>query len=171
MPRNIESLEQTGTGRPRRRLVLVAIAVLCLIAAAAALFAVLSSDGGVDDEEETTEITFDEQDAATSLAAPPPGSRGVIGLGAETGTAGSKLRVQGVSFKAGKDFGPVELYWDKVEGKPLATAEGPRFAVDVTIPADAEVLTEGHNIIAVQKDRKGEVVNQTSLRFFVVPKR
>lgn len=170
MARN-SALEEHGSAAPRRRLVLIGIAVLCLVAATAALFAVLRSDGGeVASDEEITEITFNEVDAATSLVAPPPGSRGIFELNAGTGTAGGKLRVQGVSFKAGKDFGPVEIYWNVVEGRPLATAEGPRFAVDITIPSDAKVLTEGHNVIVVQKTKSGEIVNQDSRRFFVVPK-
>lgn len=171
MARN-SALEEDDTGVPRRRLVLIGVAVLCLVAATAALFAVLRSDGGgVESDDEITEITFNEQDAATSLAAPPPGSRGIFELNAGSGTAGSKLRVQGVNFKAGKDFGPVEIYWNVVEGKPLATAAGPRFAVDITIPSDAEVLTEGYNVFAVQKTKSGEIVNQDSRRFFVLPKR
>jgi hypothetical protein len=174
VPRNIEPLEQTRTGVPRRRLALIGIAVLCLVVAAGALLAVLRSDGGGGEgasDEEITEITFNEADAATSLASPPPGARGSIGLGAESGTAGSKVRVQGVSFKAGKDFGPVEIYWNKVEDAPLASAEGPRFAIDITVPSDAQVLNEGHNIIAVQRTKDGEIVNQESQRFFVVPGR
>lgn len=164
--------EEDGTGAPRRRLVLIGIAVLCLVAATAALFAVLRSDGGAaeSDGEEITEITFNEQDAATSLLAPPPGSRGIMELNNGSGPAGSTVRVQGVNFKAGKDFGPVEVYWNVIEGKPLATAEGPRFAVDITVPSDAPVLTEGHNVIVVQKSKSGEVVNQDSRRFYVVPK-
>jgi hypothetical protein len=172
--RNVEPLEETPTGLPRRRLALIGVGVLCLIVAAGALFAVLRSDGGTDggsSEDEITEITFNEADAATSLASPPPGARGAIGLGAESGTAGGKLRVQGVSFKAGKEFGPVEIYWNKVEGKPLGSAEGPRFAIDITIPSDAQVLTEGHDVIAVQRTKDGEIVNQESRRFFVVPPR
>lgn len=171
MSRNIDPLEETDSRLSRRRVALIVIAVLCLVVAAAALFAVLRSDGGVESEEEITEVTFGPEDAATSLPAPLPGSRGIIGLGSASAPAGSKVRVQGVSFKAGQDFGPVELYWDKAEGQPLATAEGPRFAIDVTIPADAPVLVEGHNIIAVQRSKDGEVVNLTSLRFFVVPPR
>lgn len=171
MSRNIESLEETGAATSRRRLVLIVIAVVCLVVAAAALFAVLGSDGGVEGEEEVTEITFDAAGNATSLPAPIPGSRGIIGLGSDSGPAGSKLRVQGASFKGGKDFGPIEIYWNKAEGQPLARVEGPRFSVDVTIPADAPVLPEGHNIIAVQRAKDGEIANQTSLRFFVVPPR
>ena len=171
MPANNESLEEPATGASRRRLVLIVIAVLCLVVAAAALFAVLRSDSesAVDGDEEITEITFNDADAATSLPAPPPGSRGMIALSVESGKAGSKVRVQGVSFKAGKDFGPIDIFWDTTDGKPLATAEGPRFAVDVTVPRDAPVLNDGHNIIVVQKTKAGDVVNQTSLRYFVLP--
>ena len=174
MPRNIQPLadDETGAGVSRRNLVLIVVAVLCLVAAAAALFAVLGSDSrALDSDEEITEITFNGADAATSLPAPPPGSRGVIGLSVEQGTAGSTVRVQGASFKAGKEFGPIDIFWDATEGKPLVTAEGPRFAVDITVPKDAPVLKDGHNIIAVQKTKAGELVNQASLRYFVVPGR
>ena len=171
MPRTIEPLEETATRQPRRRLVLVGVGLACLVVAAGALFAVLRSDGTVESESEddVTEITFNAEDAATSLLAPPPGTRGQIALNSQSGPAGSKVRVQGVSFKAGKEYAPIEIYFDTVEGKPLATAEGPRFAIDVTIPSDAKVVIEGHNIIVVQRTKAGEVVNRESQRFFVLP--
>jgi hypothetical protein len=157
--------------RSSRRGVLVAvIGLVCLVAVAAGLFAVLRDDGGGTTEETAPEVTFGPEGDATSILAPLPGANPILSGSVDAAPAGSEVTVQGAGFRTGKDFGAVELYWDKVEGKPLKTVSGPRFSEKVRIPEDAPVLTEGHNIIAAQRT-KGKLVSQASLRFFVVPVR
>ena len=154
----------------RRRPLLVGIGLLCLLALAAGLFTILRDDGTGTDEV-TTDVTFGPEGDATTIAPPLPGANPVLAASVDVGAAGSKITVQGAGFKAGQEFRPVELHWDTIDAPPLRTAEGPRFSVPITIPADAKVLPDGHNIIAVQRTKDGKVVTQSSIRFFVVPAR
>jgi hypothetical protein len=53
-----------------------------------------------------------------------------------SGPPGSKVTVMGYRF----GDNPVELRWDKLDGPLLATAKGPDFQADVTIPSDSTGL-------------------------------
>lgn len=161
------------SSRPRRPIVVaIGVGAICVLAGGAGLFAVLGRDRGPDDTEAAIpEVTFGPEDAATSIEAPAVGIIPVMQLSADTGTAGSEVRLQGAGFKSGSDYGRVELHWDRGNGPLLAVVDGDRFAINLTIPADAAVLPEGHNVVAVQRTKAGKVFTQTSVRYFVLPTR
>lgn len=175
MSANPELLEggtdEGPTPSRRRPLVLVLVGVLFVLAVAAGLVAVLRDDAPVGEDESAVTVTFGPEGDATTIPEPPLGSRPVIALSVDSGPAGSEVTLQGTSFKLGRAFTPVEVYWDRVGGEKLKTVDGPRFSVKLKIPEDAPVVTEGHNVIAVQRTKDGELLSQTSARFFVLPKR
>ncbi len=172
MPENLEQPDGTDHPSSRRRYVVVAgVGLLCVLAVAAGLFAVLRSDGDDTGSNDVTEVTFGPEAAATSIPTPPPNSGPELELSVASGPAGSEVTLQGAGFRGGRDVSRIELYWDRVGGQSLETVDGPRFSVQLTIPADAPVINEGHNVVAVQRDKDKNVVMQTSIPFFVVPPR
>ncbi|MDP9023286.1 MAG: hypothetical protein M3N57_11460, partial [Actinomycetota bacterium] len=67
--------------------------------------------------------------AATAEAQP----RMRLDISPHAGPAGTQVTVTVEGFADG----PVEIRWDDRDGPLLATAEGPDFTVEVTVPADA----------------------------------
>jgi hypothetical protein len=156
-----------------RRYVLFGVVLLGLLVLAGGLFAVLRDDRPTETaEEEIPEVTFGPERDATTIPIPPPNYGPVIQLSEDNGPAGARVTLQGVNFNVGKDFRPAEVYWDRAEGKPMVVVPpGNRFSVTLTIPPDAPVLTEGHNVVIVQKEKSGKVIFQTSTPFYVLPRR
>lgn len=173
MPGDNEPLVDPTDGEPRpsrrsrRPLLVAAIGLVCLLALGGGLFAVLRSDG---DESEgvITEVTFGPEGNATSIPERPANYGPILQLDLDRGPPGTEVTLQGATFRADEEVRRIELYWDRVGGPKLGTVDAPRFSVKVKIPADAPVLNEGHNIIAVQRDKDGKVVTTDSVPFFVI---
>jgi hypothetical protein len=173
VPGNPEPLEDGAEGarpRSRRRLLVGVVAVVCVIGLAVALVAVRRG-GGDGTTTAAPPVTFGPEGDATTIPEPPPNFDPIMQASLDSAPAGTEITLQGAGFKAGKGFRRVELYWDKPGGQRLATVDGPRFSVKLKIPADAPVINEGHNIVAVQRASGGKVASQTSVPFFVVPAR
>lgn len=79
---------------------------------------------------------------------------------ASFGAAGTQVRVNGLGF----DEGPAEVRWNSPDGPQLATANGPNFSVQVTIPASPPGL---YSIIALSRLPGGGVGNAGSAAFQV----
>lgn len=165
-PAGNEGEERDDHGAPRRTLVIVALA--CVLILVGGLVVVLRDDGGGGAQRTTTRVTFGPAGDATTIPEPPAGSTPQIDISPDTGPAGSEVTLQGTSFKAGKGFGRIEVFWDRVDGAKLATVDGPRFSVKLRIPVDAELRPDGYNLITVQRTDKGQIISQTGGRFFVL---
>lgn len=75
--------------------------------------------------------------------------------------SGTAVAVEGRSFVSN---GPVEIRWNSATGPLLATATGPDFSTDVTIP---DVPPGGYALLAVAHDEQGKVRGQAAAGFEV----
>ena len=83
------------------------------------------------------------------LAGRPAVAAPDLDLSPATGLPGSTVTVTGTGFAAGE----VEIRWGSESGELLATATGPDFSVDVTVPPDAP--PNSHPVVAVVREGSG----------------
>ena len=76
------------------------------------------------------------------------------------GPAGSTVTVHGAGFREA----PVQIYWNSASGARLATAEGPNFSTQVTVP---EATPGNHVIYAVSYGEDGAVAGSARSGFEV----
>lgn len=100
-----------------------------------------SSVGGI---ESSIEVTGPQEAPAVELTAapgepPPPGATPLARppMSLETSPHAGPAGTQVTITVAGFEGGPVEVRWDDRDGPVLATADGPDFTVEVTVPTDA----------------------------------
>lgn len=100
--------------------------------------------------------------AVSPAAACLPQARLVTVLPLSSGPSGSHVRVEGVGFDPAPNT--VDVRWNSSDGPALATATGPDFAVEVTIPEAPEGL---YKIIVLSRSPDGAVGNAGSASFQV----
>lgn len=90
---------------------------------------------------------------ATAWACVPGASLPFLALQPRSsGPVGSQVAVQGLNFLPG----PVEIRWNGIEGRQLATTAGPDFSSEVTIPPDAEGL---YLVVALSRRPDGSIAD------------
>ncbi len=90
--------------------------------------------------------------AISPAAACLPRARLVTVLPLSSGPPGSQVRVEGIGFDPAPNT--VDVRWNSSDGPGLATATGPNFAVEVTIP---EAPVGLHGIIVLSRSPDGAV--------------
>ncbi len=100
--------------------------------------------------------------AVSPAAACLPQARLVTVLPLASGPSGSHVRVEGVGFDPAPNT--VDVRWNSSDGPALATATGPDFAVEVTIP---EATAGLYGIIVLSRSPDGAVGNAGSASFQV----